>query len=89
VTLAALLERRAIPIHSLDVSSAGHVTRRDDGRFGFVALELDLYLETDDDRVEEAARAATHAKDACIVTMALDVPVRLGVNVRAAALERV
>jgi peroxiredoxin-like protein len=89
VTLAAVLERRGIPAHSLSVSAAGHVTRRDDGRFGFVAIELDLRLETDDDRIEAAVRAAEGAKDACIVTMALDVPVRVGIDVRAAALDRV
>ena len=89
VTLAAVLDRRAVPVHALNVSAAGHVTRRDDGRFGFVAIELDVHLETDDDRLEEARRAAVRAKDACIVTMALDVPVRLGYDIRAAELERV
>lgn len=89
VTLAAVLERRAIPVHSLNASAAGHVTRRDDGRFGFVAIELDLHLETDGDRIEEAQRAAERTRDACIVTMALDVPVRFGYVVRAAELELV
>lgn len=89
LTLAAVLERRAIPVHSLSVSAAGHVTRRDDGRFGFVAVELDLHLETDGERIEDAMRAATRAKDLCIVNMALDVPVRLGHDIRAAELEAV
>ena len=89
VTLASVLDRHEIPAHSLDVSAAGHVTRRDDGRFGFVAIELDLHLETDGDRIEEAERAAERAKDGCIVTMALDVPVRVGVDVRAGVPEPV
>jgi peroxiredoxin-like protein len=87
VTLAAVLERRAIPVHALTVSGAGHVTRRDDGRFGFVAIELDLRLDTAGDRLADAVRAAERAKNLCIVTMALDVPVRVGTDIRAVALE--
>ena len=87
VTLVAVGERADVPVRALSVTAAGHVTRRDDGKFGFVAIELDVRFETDPDLVDAAGRAAAKAKDLCIVTMALDVPVRLGVDVRAAALE--
>lgn len=88
VTLAAVAERANVPIHALSVGGAGHVTRRDDGKFGFVAIELDLRLDTDPDLVDAAERAARRAKELCIVTMALDVPVRVGIDVRAATPER-
>lgn len=87
VTLAAVSDRLDVPIRSLAVSGAGHVTRRDDGKFGFVAIELDVRFETDPDLVEAAERAARRAKELCIVTMALDLPVRVGIDVSAAAPE--
>ena len=87
VTLAAVAELREVPIRSLSVSGTGHVTRRNDGKFGFVAIELDVRLETDPDLIEAAERAARRAEEQCIVTMALDVPVHVGLDVRTAAPE--
>jgi organic hydroperoxide reductase OsmC/OhrA len=87
VTLAAIAERAEVPLRSVDVSGAGHVTRRDDGKFGFVAIELDVRFETDPELVGAAERAAKRAKELCIVSMALDVPVRVGIDVRASAPE--
>src|SRR4029453_5011008 len=40
VPLVAVAKRRGIPIISLTVSGTGHVGHRDDGRTGFVAIEL-------------------------------------------------
>jgi organic hydroperoxide reductase OsmC/OhrA len=59
----------------------GHVSQRQDGRFGFVAIELDVRLVTDPEDVEAAERAARRAKDACLVSLALDVPVHVNVTV--------
>lgn len=87
VTLAAVAELREVPIRSLSVSGSGHVTRRNDGKFGFVAIELDVRLETDSDLIEAAEHAARRAEEQCIVTMALEVPVRIGVDIRAAVPE--
>lgn len=83
LTIVAVATKRDIPIHSLEVRSAGHVTRRDDGRLGFVVVELDVELVTSPDRVADAEAAARRAKDVCIVTIALDVPVHLRVTARA------
>lgn len=58
------------------------VTRRDDGRFGFIAIELDLTLETDQVHHEAVGIIARRAKELCIVTMALDVPVHVGTDIR-------
>lgn len=81
VTLVAVAERRELPLHSLHVSGTGHLTARDDGRFGFVAIELTAAVRTDDHTIEAMKRAAKHAERACLVSMALDVPVHVDVSV--------
>lgn len=75
VTFAALAERRAIPIHGLTVSGTGHVGKRDDGRVGFLAVELTPRIVTDPEFVERVERTARAAHTACLVASALDVPV--------------
>jgi organic hydroperoxide reductase OsmC/OhrA len=81
VTLVAVAERRELPLHALHVSGTGHLTARDDGRFGFVAIELTAVVKTDEQTVEAMERAAKHSERACLVTMALDVPVHVDVSV--------
>lgn len=77
VTLVAVAERRELRLHSLHVSGTGHLTARDDGRFGFVAIELTAAIRTDEQALEAMERAAKHAGRACLVSMALDVPVHV------------
>jgi organic hydroperoxide reductase OsmC/OhrA len=77
VTLVAVAERRELPLYSLHVSGTGHLTGRDDGRFGFVAIELTATIRTDEQVIEAMERAAKHAGRACLVSMALDVPVHV------------
>jgi organic hydroperoxide reductase OsmC/OhrA len=84
VTLAAVAERRHLPLRDLDVRGTGHVSKRSDGRFGFVGVELEVEIETDsgyEEPVEEAVRASERH---CLVAAALDVPVRVETCVRAA-----
>ena len=81
VTLVAVAERRELPLHSLHVSGTGHLTARDDGRFGFVAIELTALVGTDANTLDAMERAAKHAGRACLVSMALDVPVHVDVSV--------
>lgn len=85
VTLAAVAERRNVRLHGLDVHGTGHVTKRDDGRFGFVAIDLGVSLETAPDTVQAAKDAAALAKEICLVSMALEVPVHVELAVRATA----
>ena len=85
VTLAAIAERREIPIYDLRVSGTGHVSKRDDGRFGFVAIELDAKVETAEECIPAAEAAARRAERGCLVGLALDVPIHVGVEVRAPA----
>jgi organic hydroperoxide reductase OsmC/OhrA len=70
-----------VPLLGLEVTGTGHVSKRDDGRFGFVAIELDVEFETTPERVELAERAAEVAEERCLVIMALDIPVHLHVEV--------
>lgn len=87
VTLVAVAERSGVAISDLVVGGVGHVTRRADGKVGFVAVELDAAFATEAGAEEKARRAALKAKDVCIVTLALDVPVGLTLHVRALELE--
>jgi organic hydroperoxide reductase OsmC/OhrA len=82
VTLVAVAERRELPLHDLHVSGTGHLTGRDDGRFGFVAIELTVDVQTDELTIDAVERAAKHAERGCLVSMALDVPVHVEVVVR-------
>lgn len=81
VTLVAVLEQRDLPLRDLNVTGTGHVTARDDGRFGFVAIELTATVGTDGPSVEAVRHAAKYAERACMVTLALDVPVHIDVVV--------
>ena len=82
VTLVAVAERMDVPLRVLEVTGTGHASKRDDGRFGFVAIELDVALETSPERVEAAERAAELAEERCLVSMALDIPVHVAVAAR-------
>jgi len=82
VTLVAVAERRDLPLHDLHVSGTGHLTKRDDGRFGFVAIELTATIKTDEPALDAIQRTARYAERACLVTMALDVPVHIEVVVQ-------
>jgi organic hydroperoxide reductase OsmC/OhrA len=84
VTLVALAERRRLPLRDLDVQGTGHVGKREDGRFGFVVVELEAEIETDPG-LESAVQEAAHAAEQqCLVALALDVPVHLAARVRTA-----
>lgn len=81
VTLAAVAERRGVPLRSLEVSGSGRVTQRPDGRFGFTRIDLDVTLETEPGCQEEARNAAEAAERGCLVAVSLDLPVRLSLDV--------
>jgi peroxiredoxin-like protein len=84
VTFVAVLERRDLPLREFSVSGTGHVTARDDGRFGFVAIELTAVVRTDEPSVDAVRHASKYAERACMVSMALDVPVHVDVVVQPA-----
>jgi organic hydroperoxide reductase OsmC/OhrA len=84
LTLAAVAERRQVPLHRTAVNGAGHVTRRADGRFGFVVVELAVEITTEPGFEEEARRAARAAETGCLVAEALEIPVEVELKVRVA-----
>ena len=84
VTLVAVAERRGVPLRGLEVGSSGHVTKRDDGRFGFAEVVLDALVSTDPGFEAQAAEAAEAAERGCLVACSLDLPVRLELEVQTA-----
>jgi organic hydroperoxide reductase OsmC/OhrA len=85
LTVVAIAEYKGVPLHTIRIDATGHVERKD-SRYQFVLIELDVELGTDAGREREAERVAEVAKERCIVGSALDVPVRLSVDVRAASM---
>lgn len=83
-TLVAIAARWELTLRELRVRGTGHVEARRDHRFGFVAIDLDVSVETDADSVAEVEKAAARAKDLCLVSLALDTPVHVTVEVAAA-----
>jgi organic hydroperoxide reductase OsmC/OhrA len=83
VTLAAIAARWDLTLRALRIRGTGHVEPRRDHRFGFVAIDLDVSVETDADTVEEVEQAARRAEELCLVSLALDTPVHVTVDVAA------
>ena len=81
LTLAAVAERYEVPLLDATVTATGHMSRRDDGTFGFTVIEIDAALETIPGGEDAVRRAAADAESRCLVTRALDVPVHVAVTV--------
>jgi len=82
LTARAAAQRRGVPIQTFRTDATGYVQSKD-GLLHFVAIELDVLIETDPGREHDAELIATLAEEQCIVVNALDVPVRLAVRVEA------
>jgi uncharacterized OsmC-like protein len=82
VTIVAVAECRDLSLYELEVSGTGHVTKRDDGGIGFVAIELTVTIHTAEASIEAMKRTANYAERACLVSMALDVLVHVEVVVK-------
>jgi len=80
LTARAVAKRREVPIHAFQTGATGYVQSKD-GLLHFVAIELDVLIETDAGRERDAELIATLAEEQCIVVKALDVPVRVTVEV--------
>jgi organic hydroperoxide reductase OsmC/OhrA len=85
LTLDAVAAAHNIPIRSLQVEGVGHVTRRAEGRIGFVAIELRTAISVDAGFEAEAERTARAVKQSCLVAHALQVPVELELQVATAS----
>ena len=89
VTVVALLERLEIPLLDLSVDGVGHVTKRADGKLAFVAIEVTAKLVTEANSVAAAEAAAREAKEVCLISLALEVPVHVVVRVSTSRKEAV
>ncbi len=89
VTLLAVAEARQLTLLDLRVDGTGHIERRQDGRFAFVAIELVANVEVQSSDVDAVEKAARHAKEACLIALALDAPVHLELHVQARELASV
>jgi organic hydroperoxide reductase OsmC/OhrA len=86
ITFESVAAQRELAVHRLAVEGVGHVTRRAEGRVGFVVIELRVELTVDAGCVEQAERIARAAKQRCLIGHALEVPIELELDVRAADL---
>jgi organic hydroperoxide reductase OsmC/OhrA len=81
LSLAAIAERDNYPLVGAEITATGHMSRRDDGRFGFTVIEVDACLETLPGHEDDVQYAASKAQRSCLITPALDVPVHVAVTV--------
>lgn len=81
LTLGAVAERRGAPLLDATVTATGHMSHRDDGRYGFFVIEIDASLETIAGGEDTVRRAAKVAEERCLVAQALDLPVHVAVTV--------
>jgi organic hydroperoxide reductase OsmC/OhrA len=83
LTLESIAAHRGLELHGVDVRGIGHVTRRAEGRVGFVVIELTVDLTVASGFEHEAERAANSAKQACLIAHALEIPIELDLRVHA------
>jgi organic hydroperoxide reductase OsmC/OhrA len=88
ITFEGVAAQRDLPVHGLSVEGIGHVTRRAEGRVGFVVIELRVQVTVEPDCAEQAERVARAAKQRCLIGHALEVPIELELDVRAAEVPR-
>jgi organic hydroperoxide reductase OsmC/OhrA len=84
LTLDAVAAAHAVPIRTLSVEGVGHVTRRAEGRIGFVAIELRVTLDVPPTFEAQAEQTARAVKRSCVVAHALQVPVELELDITSA-----
>jgi organic hydroperoxide reductase OsmC/OhrA len=82
ITFEGVAAQRDLVVHGLSVEGVGHVTRRAEGRIGFVVIELRVQVTVDPECTEQAERVARAAKQRCLIGHALDVPIELELTVR-------
>jgi len=85
LTLAAVAERRQVSLLDASITATGHMSRRTNGRMGFTVIDVRAVLETLPGSEEALGAAAAVAEQRCLVAQALDVPVRVEVEVKAPA----
>jgi len=85
LTMIAVADYKSIPLHSVRVDATGHVERKNHA-YELILLELDVHVETGTSRHHDVEHVAEMAHEGCLVGKALDVPVRLNLEIHEAAL---
>jgi organic hydroperoxide reductase OsmC/OhrA len=81
VTFTGLAQRAGLGFECLAVDGDGVAGKRRDGHFGFTRLSLELRIEVDPDDVALARELARKAEETCLVSVSLDLPVELAIDV--------
>ena len=84
VTYLAVAEHRGVTVHDVAVDAVGRMGIGEDGKLGFVGIDLSAHLVVDPGQEDAAVEAARRAEQGCFVSKALSVPVRLETLVRVA-----
>ena len=85
VTYLAVAEHRGLIVHDVSVDGVGRMGIGEDGRLGFLGIDLTAHLITVPGQEEAVVEAARRAEQGCLVSLALSIPVRLETIVRVAA----
>jgi len=88
ITFESVAAQRHLTVHRLSVEGVGHVTRRAEGRVGFVVIELRVEVTVDAECTQQAEHVARAAKQRCLIGHALEVPIELELVVQALDLPR-
>jgi len=88
LTMIAVAEYRNLPLHSLRVDATGYVERKGH-LYRLALLELEVHAETDAGREADLEHIAAVAHEGCLVSNAINVPVRLKVETQAPIAARV
>jgi organic hydroperoxide reductase OsmC/OhrA len=81
VTFTGLAERAGVSYENLKVDGLGVCGQREDGRFGFTRLRLQLTVEADTADAPPVRGLAEKAEATCLVSASLDLPVEVSIDV--------
>jgi organic hydroperoxide reductase OsmC/OhrA len=82
VTFTGLVERAGISLASLHVDASGTCSTRDDGHFGFTAVQLKLRAVVPAGDVDTVVRLGHQAEEQCLVSASMALPVTAEIDVR-------
>ena len=78
VTLVGIAAKSRVPLHGLSVEGVGVVGKRElDGKTAFLEVELGVAIDTDEEHVANARKAADRAERHCLVALSVSVPIRV------------
>ena len=76
VTFTGLAQREGLAFDALDIAASGLAGPRDDGRFGFTRVEIELTVSVAAEDAAAAAEIAARAEATCLVSASLALPSR-------------